>query len=184
MAAPLDVTDADFQDEILNSDKPVLVDFWADWCGPCRMIAPHVKAIAAEHSDVLKVAKMDVERRIRMWDNWRIVRATEVSEKGYYYNVHVKTDNPGGYIAALDRVYAEMQERGYDLTMQIFMGDTGETAGMVMVSLGSSDRAEVGRMMDARSEGWFQQALAGLDGTREIVHGFSLVCETYSMAEM
>jgi len=131
-----------------------------------------------------EVAKMDVERRIRMWDNWRIVRAAEVSEKGYYYNLYVKTDNPGGYIAALDRVYAEMQERGYDLTMQIFMGDTGETAGMVMVSLGSSDRAEVGRMMDARSEGWFQQALAGLDGTREIVHGFSLMCETYAMAEM
>ncbi len=131
-----------------------------------------------------EVAKMNVERRVRMWDNWRIVRAAEVSEKGYYYNVYVKTDNPAGYMKAMDTIYAEMKKQGYNVTMQIFMGDTGETAGMLMVSIGSSDRAEVGRMMDARSEGWFQKALAGLDGTREVVRAFSLVCETYAMAEM
>jgi thioredoxin 1 len=61
MTLPLDVSDETFQDEVLNSDKPVLVDFWADWCGPCRMIAPHVKAIASEYDDVLKVAKLDVD---------------------------------------------------------------------------------------------------------------------------
>ena len=48
MAKPLDVTDADFQKEVLESDLPVLVDFWADWCHPCRMIAPSVKEIASE----------------------------------------------------------------------------------------------------------------------------------------
>ena len=61
MAKPFNVTDETFEAEVLNSDKPVLIDFWADWCGPCRMIAPHVKAIAEEFDTVLKVAKMDVE---------------------------------------------------------------------------------------------------------------------------
>jgi thioredoxin 1 len=61
MATTFDVTDATFQKEVLESDKPVLVDFWADWCGPCRMIAPHVKAIAEEYSGTLRVAKMDVD---------------------------------------------------------------------------------------------------------------------------
>ena len=127
---------------------------------------------------------MDVDREVRMWDNWRIVRAAEVSEKGYYYNLHVRTDNPAGYMAALDNLYSEMQERGHNVSMQVFMGDTGETAGLVMVSLGSSDRAAMGRMMDARTEGWFQKAVSNLDGKRELVHGFSLVCETYAVADM
>jgi thioredoxin 1 len=59
MAKPLEVTDETFEAEVLNSDKPVLVDFWAEWCGPCRMIAPSVKAIAEEYGDRLKVAKVD-----------------------------------------------------------------------------------------------------------------------------
>ena len=61
MAEPLEITDANFQSEVLNADKPVLIDFWADWCGPCRMVAPHVKAIASEYGAVLKVGKVDVD---------------------------------------------------------------------------------------------------------------------------
>jgi thioredoxin len=55
------VTDANFADEVLGADRPVLVDFWADWCGPCHMIAPAVEAIADERSDTLRVAKLNVD---------------------------------------------------------------------------------------------------------------------------
>ena len=55
------VTDAEFQDEVLSSDVPVLVDFWAEWCGPCKMIAPVLEEIASEYGDQLKVCKVDVD---------------------------------------------------------------------------------------------------------------------------
>lgn len=61
MAKPFEVVDDDFQKQVLESDKPVLVDFWADWCGPCKMIAPHVNQIAIDFESVLRVAKMDVD---------------------------------------------------------------------------------------------------------------------------
>lgn len=61
MANLLEVTDTDFASEVLNSDTPVLVDFWAEWCGPCRMIAPTVEEIAKEHGGNLKVVKMDID---------------------------------------------------------------------------------------------------------------------------
>ncbi|WP_040787704.1 thioredoxin [Nocardia paucivorans] len=55
------VTDANFAEEVLNSKKPVLVDFWADWCGPCKMVAPVLDEIAGTHADKLVVAKLDVD---------------------------------------------------------------------------------------------------------------------------
>ncbi|HEC98780.1 MAG TPA: thioredoxin [Proteobacteria bacterium] len=56
-----EVSDSSFETDILKSDKPVLVDFWAAWCGPCRAIAPVVKELAEEYADRLKVAKMNVD---------------------------------------------------------------------------------------------------------------------------
>ncbi|MGF1429165.1 thioredoxin [Kitasatospora sp. LaBMicrA B282] len=55
------VTDATFDAEVLKSDKPVLVDFWAEWCGPCKQVAPTLEAIAEEYADQLTVAKIDVD---------------------------------------------------------------------------------------------------------------------------
>ena len=55
------VTDDSFEEEVLKSDKPVLVDFWAAWCGPCKMIAPVLDELAESHADKIKIAKLDVD---------------------------------------------------------------------------------------------------------------------------
>ncbi|HYD37610.1 MAG TPA: thioredoxin [Allosphingosinicella sp.] len=55
------VTDASFQDDVIGSDKPVLVDFWAEWCGPCRMIAPALEEISNELGEKVTVAKLNID---------------------------------------------------------------------------------------------------------------------------
>ena len=54
-------SDANFQDDVINSDTPVLVDYWAEWCGPCKMIAPILDEVAGECTDRLKICKIDVD---------------------------------------------------------------------------------------------------------------------------
>ena len=61
MAQPIEVTDGTFETEVIKSDKTVLVDFWAPWCGPCRAVGPILAEIASEHESVLKVVKVNID---------------------------------------------------------------------------------------------------------------------------
>lgn len=58
---PIEITDGNFEAEVLQSDKPVLIDFWAAWCAPCRMIAPIVVELAQEYDGKVKIGKLDVD---------------------------------------------------------------------------------------------------------------------------
>ena len=61
MTKPKDVTDAEFDQEVLNADLPVLVDFWAEWCGPCKVVAPILEELADEYDGKIKFVKVDTE---------------------------------------------------------------------------------------------------------------------------
>ena len=61
MADAIQLTDSNFEDEIIKSDIPAIVDFWAEWCGPCKMVGPTIEALAKEYAGKVKVGKMDVD---------------------------------------------------------------------------------------------------------------------------
>ena len=72
MANTQAVTDADFAQTVLASDKPVVVDFWAEWCGPCRQVSPILDEIAAEHGDAITVVKMNIDENPQTPAQYRV----------------------------------------------------------------------------------------------------------------
>ena len=123
---------------------------------------------------------MKVKRTIREWDNWRILRAAPTTtDGGYTWNLVVRAENAASYLNTLDKLSAAIKENGHNVNMQVFMADTGRWAGLFMVSLTAADGAVLGAAMDDRTQPWFSEILAGLEGSREYVHGFALQCETY-----
>ncbi|HLV74155.1 thioredoxin [Actinomadura hallensis] len=68
------VTDADFESEVLKNDKPVLVDFWAEWCGPCRMVAPILEEISKEHGDKIDIVKLNIDENPKVPQQYGIMQ--------------------------------------------------------------------------------------------------------------
>ena len=72
MSVAHDVTDATFAEEVLNSEDTIMVDFWAEWCGPCRAVSPILDQIASEHSDKIKIVKLNVDDNPQMAMKYQI----------------------------------------------------------------------------------------------------------------
>ncbi len=73
MGTPLHVTEQSFEQEVLKAETPVLVDFWAEWCGPCRMIAPIVEEFARDYEGKMKVTKLDVDENTNVTMRYNIM---------------------------------------------------------------------------------------------------------------
>jgi thioredoxin 1 len=73
MGATKAVTDATFEAEVLKSSKPVIVDYWAEWCGPCRQVAPVLEEIASEHGDKIDVVKLNIDENPAISQRYKIM---------------------------------------------------------------------------------------------------------------
>ena len=101
--AALTITKQNFQEEVMNSDKPVLLDFWASWCGPCRMVLPIVEEIAQERSDI-KVGKVNVDEQIELASQFRVmtIPTLVVIKNGQVIQQAAGARNKNGILAMLE----------------------------------------------------------------------------------
>jgi thioredoxin 1 len=105
---PVSVTDKDFADEVLQSDRPVLVDFWAEWCGPCRVLGPVIESLSQEYEGRVKVAKVDVDssQQVAMQYGIRSIPTVMLFDKGQIVDTIIGVRPKSDYEKSLERVIA------------------------------------------------------------------------------
>ncbi len=106
MSEPVELTDDNFEQEVINSDLPVLVDFWATWCGPCRMVGPIVDELAKEYAGKVKVGKMNVDSNGRTSIKYGIMSIPSLLffKKGQVVDQLVGAAPKRSFVEKLDRI--------------------------------------------------------------------------------
>ena len=102
----LDITDSSFEETVLKSDKPVMVDFWAAWCGPCRMVGPIIDEISSEYENKAIVGKVDIDSNQEFAAKYgvRNIPTVLVFSNGELVDRHVGVAPKDTYAAALDNL--------------------------------------------------------------------------------
>ena len=105
---PVELTDKDFAEEVLQSDTPVLVDFWAEWCGPCRVLGPVIESLSDEYDGQVKVAKVDVDanQQVAMQFGIRSIPTVVLFDKGQVVDTFVGVRPKSDYDASLQKLIA------------------------------------------------------------------------------
>ena len=108
ISRPIAVTETDFEQQVLQSDKPVLVDFWAEWCGPCRALGPVIEKLSGEYDGRATVAKVDIDsnQRIAAQFGIRSIPTVMLFDKGRIVETFVGVRPQRDYAASIEKALA------------------------------------------------------------------------------